>query len=395
MSKTPVVCDNGTGFVKLGYAGAHFPSYVFPSMIGTPTMKYSEEFEDVDLKKVVVGEEARKYRHMLEVKYPVSAGKILYWEGDYSIDHIWDYAFHEQMKIDCSEHKILLTEAPMNPKENKKRMLERMLEKYQYAGAMCAMQAMLVLYAQGLLKGVVLDAGDGVSHCVPVWEGVILQRNIKRLDVAGRNVTERLIKLLQARGHNFHRSADMDTVRTIKEKFCYIGYDLKVENKLAMDTTCLTKKYKLPDGRTITLGSERFLAPEVMFQPHLGDEKYAEQKGIHEMVYNMIMECEMDLRRDFFKHIVLSGGSTMYPGLPTRLEKEIQNLVATKLLKGNKEGLKKFKLKVEDPPRRKHMVFLGGAVLADIMKDKAEFWISKKEWEENGGERCIAQKCSV
>uniref|UniRef100_A0A7S3ZCA8 Actin-related protein 2 n=1 Tax=Lotharella globosa TaxID=91324 RepID=A0A7S3ZCA8_9EUKA len=361
-------------------------------------MKYSEEFENVDLKKVVVGDEAQKYRHMLEVKYPVSEGRILYWSGDYSIHHIWDYAFNEKLEIgeqDRSDHNILLTEAPNNPKSNKMRMLEAMLETYGWAGATCAMQAILVLYAQGLVTGVVLDAGDGVSHCIPVWEGVMLADQIKRLNVAGRSVTERLVKLLQARGFNFHRSADMDTVRQIKEKFCYVGYDLKVENKLAVDTTCLTKKYRLPDGRVITLGAERFQAPEVLFQPHLGDEKYAEQKGIHEMVYDMIMGCQIDLRKDFFKRIVLSGGSTMYPGLPTRLEKEISDLVLKRNFKGSKDALKKFKLKVEDPPRRKYMVFLGGAVLANLMKDTKEFWISQQEWNEKGGQRVVAERWKV
>mmetsp|Transcript_15821 Transcript_15821/g.25309 ORF Transcript_15821/g.25309 Transcript_15821/m.25309 type:complete len:251 (+) Transcript_15821:71-823(+) len=222
-SKLPIVCDNGTGYVKLGYAGSYFPAHTFPSMVGTPTIKFSEEYTDVELKRIMVGDECAKYRHMLEVKYPVSAGKILYWKGDYSIEHIWDYAFNEKMKIDASEHRILLTEAPMNPKQNRVKMLECMLEKYQFKGASVSMQAMLVLYAQGLLTGVVLDSGDGVSHCVPVWEGLLVPRWIKRLDVAGRNVTERLIKLLQARGHNFHRSADMDTVRQIKEKHCYVG----------------------------------------------------------------------------------------------------------------------------------------------------------------------------
>mmetsp|Transcript_12522 Transcript_12522/g.30824 ORF Transcript_12522/g.30824 Transcript_12522/m.30824 type:complete len:401 (-) Transcript_12522:237-1439(-) len=390
----PIVCDNGTGFVKLGYAGSYFPAHTFPSMIGTPTIKFSEDYTDVELKKIMVGDEAAKYRHMLEVKYPVAAGKILYWKGDYSIEHIWDYAFNEKMKIDPNNHNILLTEAPMNPKENRKRMLEFMLEKYQFKGASVSMQAMLVLYAQGLLTGVVLDSGDGVSHCVPVWEGLLVPRWIKRLDVAGRNVTERLIKLLQARGHNFHRSADMDTVRQIKERFCYVGYDLKVEKQLALDTTTLTKKFQLPDGRTITLGQERYLAPEVLFHPHLGDEKYAEQKGIHHMIYDMISDADIDLRRDFYKHIVLSGGSTMYPGLPTRLEKEIRGLYLEKTLKGKKEGLSRWKMKVEDPPRRKHMVFIGGAVLAKIMKDDEKFWISRAEWEEMGAEQAIKKKLS-
>mmetsp|Transcript_15821 Transcript_15821/g.25310 ORF Transcript_15821/g.25310 Transcript_15821/m.25310 type:complete len:199 (+) Transcript_15821:738-1334(+) len=170
------------------------------------------------------------------------------------------------------------------------------------------------------------------------------------------------------------------------------SYDLEIEKKLGLDTTTLTRKYTLPDGRSITLGSERYQAPEVLFQPHLGDEKYAEQKGIHQMVYDMIMESDIDLRRDFFKHIVLSGGSTMYPGLPTRLEKEIRALYLKNTLKGNKQALGKWKMKVEDPPRRRHMVFIGGAVLAQIMKDDEKFWISKEEWAELGPERAIREK---
>jgi len=98
----------------------------------------------------------------------------------------------------------------------------------------------------------------------------------------------------------------------------------------------------------------------------------------------MIQEADIDLRPSFYKHIVLSGGSTMYPGLPSRLEKEMKELYLNKILKGDTKALAKFKLGIEDPPRRKHMVFLGGSVLAGIMNERDEFWISKKEWAEEG-----------
>src|SRR4051812_48620921 len=95
--------------------------------------------------------------------------------------------------------------------------------------------------------------------------------------------------------------------------------------------------------------------PTVLFQPHLIDE---EGKGLHEMLFNMIQEADIDLRPAFYQHIVLSGGSTMYPGLPSRLEKEMRQLYLDRVLKGDKDRLEKFKLRIEDPPRRKHMVFL-------------------------------------
>ena len=191
----------------------------------------------------------------------------------------------------------------------------------------------------------------------------------------------------QVRGYAFNRSADFETVRQIKEKVCYVGYDLDVERKLALETTTLIQKYELPDGRVIKVGAERYEAPEVMFQPSLLD---VDSPGVHEMLFQMIQDADIDLRPAFYQHIVLSGGSTMYPGLPSRLEKEMRDMYLD-LLKGNVKAAAKFKLRIETPPRRKHMVFLGGSVLADIMKDREEYWISKKEWEEQG-ERILTQK---
>jgi actin-related protein 2 len=240
---------------------------------------------------------------------------------------------------------------------------------------------MLTLYAQGLLTGVVLDSGDGVTHIVPVYEGYALPDKIKRLDIAGRHLTEYLIKLLLLRGYTFNRTADFETVREIKEKVCYVGYDLELEKKLALETTTVMAQYTLPDGRVIKVGAERFEAPEALFQPSLIG---VESRGLGQLIFDSINQSDMDVRPELYKHIVLSGGSTMYPGLPSRLEKEIRKCYLDTVAKGNKAQANKLKLRIEDPPRRKHMVFLGGSVLADIMKDKPEFWITKKEYDEQG-----------
>jgi len=316
---------------------------------------------------------------MLEINYPVENGMVKNWQD---MNHLWDYTFSERLKVDPKDHKIMLTEPPSNPRENSKKMFEVMLEKYQFDGCMVSIQAMLVLYAQGLLTGVVLDSGDGVSHIVPVWEGTVLPLLVRRLNVAGRHITDYLIKLMQRRGYAFNRTADFETVRQIKEKLCYVGYDLDVEKRLALETTTLVSSYTLPDGRVIKIGAERYEAPEVLFNPALLG---LEQPGIHQMLFKMISkDADIDLRPGLYGHIVLSGGTTMYPGLPSRLEKEMKTLYLNEVLKGDESRLEKFKLKIEDPPRRKHMVFLGGSVLADIMKDKPEFWISRKEWAEHG-----------
>lgn len=384
--KQPVVSDNGTGFVKCGFAHDNFPQHIFPSMVGRPLMRYDEDFENVELKDIMVGDEAARYRSMLELKYPVEQGQVKNWED---MCHIWDYTFYDRMKIDPHEHRIMLTEPPMNPASNKRIMCENMLEKYEFPAVKISIQATLVLYAQGLLTGVVLDSGDGVTHIVPVYEGVCPPHWIARINIAGRHITEHLIKLLQLRGYNFNKTADFETVRQIKESLCYVGYDLAVESQLARETTVLNSKYTLPDSREITLSEERYTAPEIMFQPSLCG---IESVGIHELLYDVIgNKVDMDTRSAMWAHIVLSGGSTMFPGFPSRLEKEIKDMYLEKALKGNEKLLAKFKLGIEDPPRRKHMVFLGGSVLAEIMKDKDEFWISKQEWDEVGGDRMDAK----
>jgi len=374
-----VVCDNGTGFVKCGFAGTNFPAAIFPSMVGRPIMRFEENVvNNIQIKDIMVGDEAQKLRNMLQITYPLENGIVRNWED---IQYVWDYTFFEKLKINPKDSKILLTEAPMNPKKNREQMISVMFEKYGFQGVYIGIQAVLVLYAQGLLTGVVVDSGDGVTHIIPVFDGFALPHLTKRLDVAGRDITRHLIKLLLLRGYAFNRTADFDTVRQIKEKLCYVGYDLNMEKKLALETTVLVETYTLPDGRVIRVGAERFEAPEILFNPsYIG----LEAKGIAEQLFSTIQAADIDTRVEFYQHIVLSGGSSMYPGLPSRLEKELKEMYLEKVLKRDESRLKKFKLRIEDPPRRKHMVFLGGAYLAEIMKNKENFWITKKEYDEQG-----------
>merc|ERR1712050_534145 len=125
-------------------------------------------------------------------------------------------------------------------------------------------------------------------------------------------------------------------------------------------------------------------AAEVLFRPELLD---MDVPGIHEQVFSAINAADIDLREDFYRHIVLSGGTSMLAGFPSRLEKDVTDLYVERVLKGNRKQLKKskVKIKIEDPPRRKNIVFMGGSVLANLMKDvDDQFWISRGQWEEHG-----------
>ncbi|ORX87051.1 Actin/actin-like protein [Anaeromyces robustus] len=383
MSNTTVVCDNGTGFVKCGFAGQNFPTAIFPAMIGRPIMRAEEKVGNVELKDIMVGEEASELRTMLELNYPMENGIIINWEDMF---HLWDYTFYEKLKIDPKQCKVLLTEPAQNPKNNRIKMVQTMFDRYGFQAVYVAIQAVLTLYGQGIQTGVVVDSGDGVTHIVPIYEGFALPHLTRRLDIAGRDITRYLIKLLLLKGYPFNSTADFETIRQMKEKLCYVGYDLNLEHKLATETTVLVENYTLPDGRVIKVSNERFEAPEALFQPHLVD---VESMGVAELLFNTIQSGDIDIRSELYKHIVLSGGSSMYPGLPSRLEKEVKQLYLQKVLNGDTSRLSKFKIKVEDPPTRKHLVFIGGAVLAEIYKDREEFWITKKEIDEHGIEKAL------
>ncbi|PVV00357.1 hypothetical protein BB560_005268 [Smittium megazygosporum] len=379
-SKNVIVVDNGTGFAKVGYAGSNFPEFVFPSVVGRPMLRAEEASTMGDMpypvKDINVGTEAAALRTVLSMSYPLENGIIKNWED---MKHLWDYTFFEKLGINPAETKILLTEAPLNPKSNREKMVQTMLEHYGFEGVYVAIQAVLTLYAQGILTGVVIDSGDGVSHIIPVYQGYSMPHLTKRLDVAGRHVTRYLIKLLQQRGYEFNRTADFETVRQIKEKLCYISFDLDFDRKLSAETTTLVESYTLPDGRVIKVSSERFQAPECLFQPELVD---VESSGIGELLLDTIQDAPIDMRADLYKHVILSGGSSMYPGFPSRLDKEVRQLYLERVLNGDKSRLD------VNPPNRKHMVFLGGAVLADVIKNNPAAWISKQEWDEMGN-RCL------
>jgi actin-related protein 2 len=264
-------------------------------------------------------------------------------------------------------------------------MVETMLEGFGFQGVYVAVQAVLTLYAQGLTSGVVVDSGDGVTHIVPVYDGYSLPHLTRRLDIAGRDITKHLLKLLFARGYTFNAAADFDTVREVKERFCFVSCDLAQDRQLASETTALVESYTLPDGRSIKIGAERFEAPEILFDPCLVDKESA---GLSELLFEAIQAADMDLRPELYKHIVLSGGSTMYPGLPTRIEQDLKALYVERIMKGDRSRPMKVKIRIDDPPKRKHMVFQGGAVLADLMKHNEAFWISRSEWAEQGA-RCL------
>lgn len=300
-------------------------------------------------------------------------GVVTDWDD---MEKIWSHLYTKELRIESEEHPLLLTEAPLNPRKNREKAAQIFFETFNVPALYVSIQAVLALYATGRTTGLVLDSGDGVTHTVPVYQGFSIPTAIQRTDIAGRDITEYLqILLRKSAGINLTSSAEREIVRNIKERHCYLSLDpRKEEEQESYRITGTTsgdrppEVYRLPDNKEIRLGSERFRAPEILFQPL---EIGSEAKGVHQLLWDSISRVDLDLRPALYESIILSGGSTLTRGFGERLLSEIKSLAKEKTT-----------IKIFAPPERKYSTWIGGSILGGLSTFK-KMWVSSDEYREN------------
>jgi len=359
----PIVIDNGSGTIKAGFAGAEMPRLIFPAYVGKPKhMKVMAGGAEGD---IFCGEKAKDLRGILKLNYPTKHGITTDWKD---MQNLWQHVYNE-LNVVQDQHPVLLTEAPLNPRPNRLKAAEIFFETFNVPALYVQVQAILSLYASGKTTGVVLDSGDGVTNAVPVYEGFILPHAVTRIDVAGRDITEYLQLLLRKAGHNFHTSAELEVVKDIKEKICFVAFNIEKIDKEDSEDVEPEHSYKLPDGNVIQVGAEKFRAPEVLFNPGLIGLEYV---GIHQCLVNAISKCDMDIRRSLFSDIILAGGSTMHDGFGDRLLVEVRKLAP-----------RDTKIRILAPPERILSTWIGGSILASLATFK-KMWVTRKEYDDAG-----------
>jgi actin-related protein len=368
-----VVIDNGSGMCKAGVAGEDAPKVCFPSIVGRPKVTQGQMI-GTEQKDVYIGEEAQAKRGILKLSYPIEHGIVTSWDD---MEKIWHHCYFNELRVHPEEHPALLTEAPMNPKANREKMIQIMFEGFNVPSFYVSVQAVLSLYASGRTTGIVLDSGDGVTHTVPIYEGYSLPHSIMRIDLAGRDLTEYMMKLLTEVGVSFSSSAEREIARDIKEKHSYVALDFDTELKNSNESSTKDVNYTLPDGQIISIGNQTFRCPEALFQPMKLGKEYP---GIHELTFQSIMKCDVDVRKELYGNIVMSGGTTMFNGIAERLNKEITALAPSTI-----------KIKVVAPAERRFSVWIGGSILSSLSSFQT-LWVTKAEFDETGP-TIVHRKC--
>jgi actin len=313
---TPVVVDIGEASCKIGIAGDLAPRDTFPTIVGRE--KYQSVMVDTSdrVRSAYVGNDAQSMRGVLKIVYPLSRGQIMDWNAFYEVlNHI----FYNVLRLDMRLYPVIYSEPILNPPNLREHLAKVFFETYQMPSIIIFPAAVMALVNAGLSTGMVVEIGEGMAHIVPIHEGEVLNYAVNRLPLGGVDVNENLKNYLMQEGINLNYSAQKEILRDIKERLCYVAEDLNVESQNAYKMN-IRRPYTLPDGTVIQVGNSRFMAPEILFTPGMLGYN---TMSITQAIIDSVSKVPPEIKRAMLGNIVLSGGSTKFPGFEKRLEREL------------------------------------------------------------------------
>lgn len=365
-----IVVDIGSHTIRAGLSGHDYPKITEETVVGRPKLAGAIT---VDHKDLYIGREAMEKRDILEISHPVKYSTVLNWE---EIDKIYHHIFFNQLIADPNQSKVLLFEPPLNKRANREKITQLMFETFSCGGFYLANSSVMSLFATGRTTGTVIESGLNETSIVPIYEGYALPQATLKLPIGGEEITNYLIANLKLSRIDLPYSKEFEVAQDLKEKYCYMSLDFQQEINAVGMSSGIAKECELPDGNRITLSVERFKSPEILFQPMLVG---VDQPGIHELTHNSVVKCDVDIRRELLGNIILSGGNTIFPKIKEKLARDIKSLAPSNL-----------DVVVKAPPERKHLAWIGGAILSSL--DKFKMWINHGEYEEYGV-NIVNRKC--
>ncbi|XP_058855167.1 actin-like [Acipenser ruthenus] len=385
----PIVMDNGSGYSKYGFASADKPTSIHRTIVGIPMAQIHVKAAALGY---CMGNDVFQVQNLTQKK-PIRHGIVVDWDA---MERLWHHIFYNELRVAPDDHPIMLTDAPFSPTTNREKATEILFEAFGAPALHMATTALLSLYSCGMTSGLVIGSGAGVSYTCPIQEGYILPHATSRLDISGRSLTNHLLKLLAECGRTFTYQ-ERRTVRHIKERVsCSSALVYDYRKELLSEVRNFAMDYRLPDGEVITLGRERFRAPEIMFTPSILGYKspgicggiFCIQPSRHRSRAEGMIETETTMATDslqkvgpMYRPLVLSrvlvcGDTSKLPGFPERIQAE---------LRASNPG--NNKVKVLAAPHRKISSWVGGSILTSL-KGFQSLWLKKEDYLEK--DACLA-----
>ena len=350
MSTDPVlVIDFGSGFVKAGFAGNDSPSIIFPTVVGKPHRHIKTPSGGTD---ILIGEAAQGNPEVT-VTYPIERSVIKNWPN---MSAIIQY-IHQTLDLKGENSNVLIAKPSGVDTKQLEKLTQEFLETLRSQSVSFISSATLSLLSTGRVTGIVAECGYGITNVVPIFESFGLEHARITSELGGYDVDAYLKYLLKKIGM---AENDNSAVREVKEQLCYVR---ATPDEPEPDPT----PYEPPSGSRIMIGEEKHTAPEVLFDP---SRNGSQLMGISQALSTSIGRCDKYLRRDLLNNVVISGGSTMFPGMAERVEHDVSE--ATQSL-----------AKVIAAPERKNGAWVGGSIFASTPVFE-QFQIKKADWETQG-----------
>lgn len=380
-------------------------------------------------------------RDAMRVESPFHEGIVTDWDA---AEALMEHSYKNCLSCEPTDHPLLMAEPSFNTSAAREKMTELAFEKFNVPAFFLCKNAVLTAFASGRGTALVLDVGGGMTSATAVHDGYVLNRPLKRSPLAGDMLNELLLKSAELRDPapairplytlkrtpvgpgefklepqdfpgthaSYHRHMQLQVMKDVKECLCRCS--------LAAPTTsapldCSAWDYEMPDRSVVDYWWERLHLPELLLSPSLlrsnppswlrqppsaaapgvpaaAPETPAELAGmvpegilgLPEMVSECIRACDTDMRRELWGSIIVSGGTSLLPGLTERLHSRLNELVP-------QMSMKVKLIATSVPSERRFSTWIGGSILASLGSFQ-QLWMSKAEYEEQGASG-IHRKC--
>jgi len=377
-----VVIDHGTNTCKAGFSTEDVPQSIIPTVVGHG--RHKGAMAALGLKETYVGSQAQTLRGILSISHPIRQGVVQSWDD---MEAIWDHIYSKELDILPTDIPALITQPPLVSSTDEAKMTEIMMEKLQVPAMYLANKSVMSLYGGGQMTGIAIDSGHDTTYIVPSYQGKPIQDASLVLKLGGKQITEHLMNLLvngkysfpddnfllwrKKKKTKFTVSSRKEIIREMKEQYSFVSTSYNTDLE---DTMYPEESVRLPDGNMIVMGKEKFLGPEILFQPSLASKKTC---GLGDLVYYSLMKCDEGLRSELVNNITLSGGNTKFPGMDKRLSMELE-----------KHLPEKTSIKVRALPNRELLGWIGGARLSNLSSFQ-RFWLTKADYLETGQSKTV------